>query len=157
MSVVGLEQAYKAAAIVRLSVDPPLEVKVSSLPGLVVLKLVAWDEKYPERDNDAQDILLIMQEYEKARGMDLYKEEPELLREEEYDHTLVGIRLLGRDIAALADETTLRAVLGILENEEKQWKLAFQMTSSPYFDERQRDAALQKIDKLVHGIKEHRP
>ncbi len=79
MSVVGFQEAFDSSVNVRISSDPNVDIKVSSLAGVAILKLIAWDEKYPERDKDAEDLLLIMDRYEELGQFDrLYDEEPDL-------------------------------------------------------------------------------
>lgn len=61
MSTLGLAQARKAA--VPFVLDGSLTFSVASLPGLGLLKLIAWEEKPYDRAHDAQDLCFIMQSY----------------------------------------------------------------------------------------------
>jgi len=60
MSTVGFREAYNSSVAVRMADD--LIVRVASLPGLALMKIVAWDDRRFERD--AQDLGLIMRHYE---------------------------------------------------------------------------------------------
>jgi len=123
MSIIGFKEAFDNSIMVRLNSDPELDVKVPTLPGLAVMKLISWKEKYPERAKDADDLLLIMHEYEQAGNFDrLYDKELNLLEEEGFDTQLASIRLLGRDMAMIVDKDTAREVRSILDAE----------THSPY-------------------------
>jgi predicted nucleotidyltransferase len=118
MSIVGFKEAFENSIIFRLNSNPDLHVKVPTLPGLAVLKLISWKEKYPERPKDAADLLLIMHAYEHARNFDrLYASEQDLLMEEGFDNQIASIRLLGRDMAMIADKDTAMVVGSILEDE----------------------------------------
>ncbi len=100
MSMVGFEEAYEYSITFRLSSDPELDIKLASLPGLAIMKLIAWKEKYPNRKRDAGDLLFIMNKYEEAGNTKrLYGEDLSLLQEENFDTILAGTRLLGRDMA----------------------------------------------------------
>jgi predicted nucleotidyltransferase len=102
MSMVGFEEAYEYSLTFRLSSDPELDFKLASLPGLAIMKLISWNEKYPNRKRDAEDLLLIMNKYEEAGNTErLYEEELSLLQEENFDTKLAGTRLLGRDMAKM--------------------------------------------------------
>src|SRR3990172_9436129 len=80
MSVLGFQEAYDHSIGVRLSSDPLLEIKVPTLAGRVLIKLIAWHDAYPERQKDAEDLLFIMHKYEDAGNMDrLYEKEHALL------------------------------------------------------------------------------
>src|SRR4030042_4929224 len=118
MSIVGFKEAFENSIMVRLNSDPELDVKVPTLPGLAVMKLISWKEKYPERVKDAEDLLLIMHEYERAGNFDrLYEKELDLLQEELFDTQLASIRLLGKDMAMMSDRDTAREIRSILDAE----------------------------------------
>ena len=118
MSIAGFEEAFQNSIIVRLNSDPELDIKIPTLPGLAVMKLISWKEKYPERSKDADDLLFIMQEYERAGIFNrLYENEQALLTEENFDNQLAGIRLLGRDIAMIVDKVTAKLAGTILDEE----------------------------------------
>ena len=116
MSIVGFKEAFENSITVRLNSDPELDIKVSTLPGLAVMKLISWKEKYPERPKDADDLFLIMNEYERTVNSDRLFEE-KLMDEEGFDATLASIRLLGRDMAMIADKDTANEIRSILEDE----------------------------------------
>jgi predicted nucleotidyltransferase len=118
MSMVGFEESYEYSITVRLSPDPALDIKVSTLSGLAIMKLISWREKYPERKRDAGDLLLIMNKYEEAGNSErLFGEELPLLQEEDFDARMAGIRLLGRDMAKISDAQTLRIIKSTLDAE----------------------------------------
>ena len=80
MSMIGFREAYEYSITVRLSTTPELDIKLPTLPGLALMKIVSWREKYPERPKDAEDLLLIMKKYEDAGNRDrLYDTEQDLL------------------------------------------------------------------------------
>ncbi len=49
MSMVGFEDAYRAAVEVRVRARPPLDILVASTPGLAIMKLVAWADHPQEK------------------------------------------------------------------------------------------------------------
>ncbi|HWR58103.1 MAG TPA: hypothetical protein VN328_04370 [Thermodesulfovibrionales bacterium] len=98
-----------------MSTDPALDIKLPTLPGLALMKIVSWKEKYPKRKKDAEDLLLIMHKYEEAGNFDrLYDKEQNLIQEENFDTRYASIRLLGRDMAKIADPDTLSTIRTIL-------------------------------------------
>ena len=70
MSMAGFEEAYEHSITIRVSSDPDLDIKLATLPGLAIMKLISWREKYPDRKRDAEDLLLIMNTYEEAGNSD---------------------------------------------------------------------------------------
>ncbi len=69
MTTLGFEEAYQHAITVRVSKAPELDIKIPTIPGLAIMKLISWNENYPERKKDAEDLLFIMENYEYA-GID---------------------------------------------------------------------------------------
>jgi len=86
----------------------------------------------------------------------LYEDETALLQEEGFDQTLAGIRLLGRDMAAMAGHATLDEISAILEaetGEPNRCRLVHDMIRETRkvdkFDE-----LLAKLQKLQQGLLE---
>ncbi len=121
MGTHGYQEAYESSVTVRISEKPDITVKVASLPGLAVMKLISWDERYPERQRDAEDLLFIMEKYGDAGNETrLFTNEQLLMSEENFDILIAGARLLGRDMATMADQETIRVVQKILEQETEK-------------------------------------
>jgi predicted nucleotidyltransferase len=160
MRVAGFEEAYKHSITVRLASDPNLDVKLASLPGLAIMKLVSWKEKYPDRKRDAEDLLLIMNKYEEAGNFErLYGEDLSLLQEEGFDTTLAGTRLLGRDMARISNPRTFLIVKEILDDETKersQYKLISGMMREAGMSDTGFDRILAQLTKLREGFIEVR-
>lgn len=64
MSLLGFKEAYENSITVRLSSEPELDMKLPTLSGLALMKIVSWNERYPEGKKDAEDLLFIMNNYE---------------------------------------------------------------------------------------------
>jgi predicted nucleotidyltransferase len=158
MSMVGFEEAYEHSITVRVSSDPELDIKLASLPGLAIMKLISWKEKYPDRKRDAEDLLLMMNKYEEAGNSErLYEEDLPLLQEEGFDTKLAGTRLLGRDMAKIADPKTFLIVKEILDAETEemgQYKLATDMMREAGMSDTRFDEILAQLMKLRQGFAE---
>ena len=158
MSMVGFKEAFEYSIMVRLSSDSELDIKLPTLPGLALMKIISWKEKYPERSRDAEDLLLIMRKYEDAGNFErLYNEEQSLLMEEKFDTRMACIRLLGRDMAKISDPDTLRIVRTILDEEtgeKSQYRLIIDMLRGTLSTENNFDEILNQLDKLRTGLGE---
>jgi len=55
MSVLGYEESFKDSLLVRINDAPKLDIKLSYIRGLVLLKLISWKDGFPSRDRDAVD------------------------------------------------------------------------------------------------------
>lgn len=154
LTTLGFIEILRNATIFKLNDDPVLEVKVPSIPGLAIMKLLAWNEGYPKRDNDAEDLIFIMRNYQEAGIEDrLYDSEAELLKEERFDNELAGIRLLGRDMAKLSSANTAKAIMEILNRETGDvsgFRLANQMARISL----DIDSLIFRLEKLKQGFQE---
>ena len=157
MNIMGFKEAYECGMNIRLSNVPLLDVKVPTIPGMALMKVISWNDRYPERSKDADDLLFLMEHYTEAGNEDrLFEDEVELLQMEEFDLVIAGIRLLGRDMATIANAATGTVVLGILELEtgdQQRYRLVQDMTRGGCSHDRS-DMILAKIEKLKQGFLE---
>ena len=115
MNALGFEEAFGHAVRVRVAGD--LEVRASSLAGLALMKLIAWDDRRFNRD--AKDLRFIMTHYLQAGNEErIYGERGDhmdLLDEDKFvDVQLTGARLLGRDVGAIISDQSHGVVTRIL-------------------------------------------
>ena len=157
MNIMGFQEAYDYGVTVRLSDDPILDVKVPTIPGMAIMKIISWKDRYPERSKDAEDLLFLMEHYAEAGNLDrLYEDEVELLQQEGFDQTLAGIRILGRDMGSISIETTGMAIKAVLETEtagQERYRLVKDMARSAHNYDRY-DDLLTKLRKLEEGFLE---
>jgi predicted nucleotidyltransferase len=122
------------------------------------MKIISWKEKYPLRKKDAQDLLLIMHKYEEAGNFErLYDKEQDLLQEEHFATRNAGIRLLGRDMARIANSETLRIVGEILDgeiNEQTKYRLVTDMITGALGHDDKFDEILKQVERLRRGLSE---
>ena len=156
MSTVGFREAYDSSVEVRVAGD--LIVRVASLAGLALMKLVAWDERHFERD--AQDLGLIMRHYLAAGNESrVYSEQGDCfdLLNEEFDYESSSVRILGRDIGRLSTGSSHPIIERVLSQEtdrEKIDALAMVMTRNSVNYHGDYDIALSMLMELRKGILE---
>ena len=158
MHVLGFEETYKHAQIVRLRSKPALDVKLVTLPGLSVMKMLSWKDKYPERKKDATDLFLIIRYYSDAGNFERIPDEmPELLKSDDFDFVVAGARLLGRDIAKILNPATKKGILDILEKEtgeQDRYRLIEDMIRSDMGKTSDFYSILNFLEELKSGILE---
>lgn len=109
LNVAGFEEAWVSS--IPVEVEEGLTVRVASVPGLTLLKLVAWADRRLESNKDAADLHRLITTYSDAGNFDrLYDQELPLLEAVEFDLELAGAELLGRDVARVCAGTTLEQV-----------------------------------------------
>jgi predicted nucleotidyltransferase len=156
MSILGFQEAHDASLLVRLAVNPSLDVRVPTIPGLALLKLISWHESYPGRPKDAADLLLLMLSYAEAGNQDRLFEEAGLMETEDFNPTMAGIRLLGRDMASMAGPETSSVAASILQREvdaaEGHHRLVRDMTRGKAVFQRNLAEARRMLEKLGQGL-----
>jgi len=79
MGVLGFDEAFRSAIAVTVRREPQLDVPVSTLAGLAVMKLISWNEAYPKRGKDSEDFYYAAENYPDAGNDDrLYHEASDL-------------------------------------------------------------------------------
>lgn len=132
MSVLGFEDAYDAATEMALGGE---RLRVVTLPGLVLLKLMAWNDD-PTRTKDAEDIAAVVRRYldvPSHEGRLWQGQDSDLVEVPDFDYEAAGARLVGRDLARIVRHGQVRlAIEGILgrETERPPYDLAAAMAPS---------------------------
>jgi predicted nucleotidyltransferase len=115
MNVAGYGEAFASA--VPVEVEPGFAVRVASLPGLAILKLVAWADRGTGDLRDAIDLSTLLRQYGAAGNEDrLYGAEIGVLEAVNYDLDLAGARLLGMDAGRIAAPSTRGQILALLDD-----------------------------------------
>ena len=128
MNVAGYGDAYASALDIEL--EPGFQVKIVSLPAMVVLKILAWNDR-PERDKHASDVYLVLRSYHQAGQFDrLYDEALDLLEQVDYDIELAGAALLGVDARRDIAPDVRSQVAQVFASERSLDKFVVQMARS---------------------------
>lgn len=84
-----LEEAEQVQIGEKIANIPPL-------PGMIILKLIAWSDRPEERGNDLEDILKIIQHYFDLAFDEIVEEHHDTFPEGEFDQMLVAAEVLCR-------------------------------------------------------------
>lgn len=116
----GFEEVLSDALLIEIGKE--LTVRVASLAGIALLKMIAFGDRPHERRRDPQDIWFIMQNYLDAGNVErLYESngaDTDLMNDD-FDYVRTGADLLGRDIGRMLNERTGRIVNRILSEENE--------------------------------------
>jgi predicted nucleotidyltransferase len=127
MNVAAFGDAY--ASSITVTVGPGFDLRMASIPGLVLLKLLAWVDK--SESKQAQDVLRLIETYGDAGNEDrLFGDKIDLLESEGFDVPLAGARLLAQDALALAAAATINIVQSVLRDAKRMNTFQAQMSRS---------------------------
>jgi predicted nucleotidyltransferase len=107
MSVLGFDEALRTAIKVTISRDPLLVIPVASLPGIVLLKLIAWTDRAADKKaKDAQDLRFIMLNYIKIEEISDLTYTDGVMDKYGYDADLASAHILGKHAGEIAGDAT---------------------------------------------------
>jgi predicted nucleotidyltransferase len=118
ISTVGFTEVLADAA--TMTTPAGEQWRVVTLPGMVVLKLVAWEDRPEVRGKDATDIWGLLEVYFDLVDEVIYTDHSDLFDEDDtsdptHFKLLVGARVMGRQMQQLvADGPVLTRLLGLL-------------------------------------------
>ncbi|ACU88620.1 nucleotidyl transferase AbiEii/AbiGii toxin family protein [Desulfomicrobium baculatum] len=112
MRVTGFDDALRHS--LRVEAGPGQVVNVVSLPGLAMLKLLAWSDRRYVSAKDAQDLALLLRLYGDFAQDRLFDSESELMERHGFDIEMAGAELLGQDIGTTVSEATAPHLFSIL-------------------------------------------
>jgi len=105
-NISGFQEVYDQATTL-VEFDGQFQFRVSSLAGIIVLKLIAWDDRPEMRGKDIQDISLIIHHYFALEEALIYSRHADLFTIENIDLPRLSARALGREMALVLNRNAL--------------------------------------------------
>ncbi len=156
MNIAGFQECYKHAISVQLRSNPDLIVKVVSLAGLAILKIIAWENDMERRSKDAADLFCIIKNYIEAGNMErFFEEEGDILKKEESDYDRASAHFLGRDMVKLAEPRTKASLIHILKREAGSshgHKIVMDVLKQDVFHEMTYEEIAAYFNALLRGL-----
>jgi len=156
MSIVGFQDCYQNAIPVLIRENPDLIVKVVSLAGLAILKIVSWDDNVERSGKDAGDLYLIIRNYIEAGNMErFFEKDADILQKEASDYDLSSARFLGREMANIATPATKTKLVNILQRETSSpqgHKIAMNLLGQTSFQNESYDRTVEYFNALLRGL-----
>ena len=91
--------------------------KFCTLPGIVILKLIAWDDRPENRRDDIKDISDILHHFFDMYDEEIWENHSDLFDDEEADLKQVAARVMGREMNKIArrNDKLYETIAGIFE------------------------------------------
>lgn len=117
MSVWGFPEM--ADSTINVEIDGEFSIKIASLPGLFIMKLVAWKDRHLSGSKDAYDMALLLTNYLDINTEKVVEEHYDLYDTDEFDQVVAGAQLMAREVKLLIrdNENTLEYLREILTKE----------------------------------------
>lgn len=95
LHVLGFSEVLEDTETVQIEEK---SLRIPSLPGMVILKLIAWSDRPEDRDNDLYDILRIIEHYFDLNYDDILEHHHDTFTEvDNFDQLKIAARVLGRN------------------------------------------------------------
>jgi predicted nucleotidyltransferase len=146
LNVAGFEEAWGSSLPVE--VEDGFTVRVASVPGLALLKLIAWADRGVQNNKDAADLYRLLATYSEAGNLDrLYDQESALLESVLFDLEIAGAELLGRDVARIYPAATMEQARAWLTSPRLLDQLVGHMVQTSTHSE-----AVAAVSRIVNGF-----
>ncbi|WP_335964788.1 nucleotidyl transferase AbiEii/AbiGii toxin family protein [Galbibacter sp. PAP.153] len=132
-------------------------VQIPSLPGMVILKLIAWSDRPEERDTDLYDILRIIEHYFDLNFDEIVEHHNDTFPEEgDLDQLKIAARVLGRKASRflnISEVISNRIIKTLNDNitNPKNSAIAKQWVSKKEWD---LEYVVQILEEFKTGLKE---
>lgn len=148
----GFSEVYtKGLILAEIEND---KIKVCTIPSVVLLKLIAYDDRPENRPNDPLDINSIIKHYPNIE-MELIWAEYSFLYEEDLNSEQMGTKVLGYEVSKLIckNEKLINRIINILTKAiDLNSNLAQQMIQNTEIDTI--ESKINTLKKLKEGIEE---
>jgi predicted nucleotidyltransferase len=129
MNVAGFAEISDAAINI---ISSNINFKIASVPGICIMKLLAWKDRGLKDNRDGKDLGFILANYIEMKYEDLYAAHEDLMISPDFDRVVTTARIMGRDIGDLlkSNNVALRQVYEILDaatEDEEYSRLALSM------------------------------
>jgi predicted nucleotidyltransferase len=116
MNVEGFQEVFYEGST-EIDTEDKRHFKVCNLPGIIILKLIAWDDRPEIRIDDIKDIAEILRHYFHINDNEIWVEHSDLFTEENVDLMEIAAQFLGREIGqiVLRNDKLKQRIIGILE------------------------------------------
>lgn len=120
MSTLGIEEALERAQPEEIA--PGLLIPVVPIPGLVLLKLVAYQDRPEERARDLIDVVYCFEHYEEAlEGSRRFNLAGTMVEGQPVQFEEAGAYLLGTEVAKVAKPKSLGAIRSLLDGIQDEY------------------------------------
>lgn len=147
----GFKEVYQKG-VASITTEEGFSFKIASLASIVLLKLIAFDDRPERRHQDIKDVALILHHYFDIESRDIYDHHTDLFIHDDFDIPEIGAVVLGRNIhSILADNPVLeQRITKILSLSEKHHKnIPRLIATTRYFTI---DHGIQILERIKQGM-----
>lgn len=154
VSVMGLKEIVSDQY--NLTQVEGLNLPIISIESLFILKLISFQENWPERHKDLDDVWELLSNYWEIMENEILKIHYDLLSSDDFNQTVIAARVLGREIApiVLKSKVIKEKILEILENETSAKAGRITKILAQKLESKEIEEARSYLTQILAGIRE---
>ncbi|MEO6837642.1 MAG: hypothetical protein ABI185_04600 [Ginsengibacter sp.] len=155
ISLQGFTEVYEEG-LPQLELGETHLFKFCTLPGIVLLKIIAWDDRREKRRDDIKDISDILSHFFNMYDNENWTNHNDLFAEQDTDLIHIAARVLGREMSkiALRNEKLFERIEGILNaNTMELFEGKMTAIMAEYFQNKVEDN-VALLDQIKQGFLE---
>jgi predicted nucleotidyltransferase len=147
MNVLGFNEAHDHSDLIRIQSDPEIRIRVATPIGMVLLKLIAWNDRpQDKRRKDALDLQHLLSSYPRIPEVnDAIYSETGLGERHDWDIELMSAELLGQRARQIAEQQTADAILRLGPDSATYQTLIWEMANGV-------DTMFDRSGELLHAF-----
>lgn len=155
ISLLGFTEVY-AEGLPELDLEGEHQFKFCTLPGIVLLKMIAWDDRPESRKDDIKDISDILNHFFNMYDHEIWENHSDLFGDEDVGLKYIAARVMGREMNKIAKRnekvfTRIEEILNANTNNMPNSKMGAIMIE--YFDNTVEENVLL-LQQLKQGFTE---
>ncbi len=101
LNMPGFREIYDSG-LPEVELEGEHRFKFCTLPGIVILKLIAWEDRPEIRGGDIKDIMTILSHFFEMYTDEIYKHHSDLFGNDDFTLYLIASRVMGREMKKIA-------------------------------------------------------
>ncbi|SEB06744.1 Predicted nucleotidyltransferase [Flavobacterium gillisiae] len=101
LNMPGFKEIYDEG-LPELELEEQHRFKFCTLPGIVILKLIAWQDRPEIRRDDIKDISKVLEHFFEMYADEIYENHNDLFGDDKLDLNLIAARVMGREMNKIA-------------------------------------------------------
>ncbi len=120
LNMPGFKEIYESG-LPEVELEGEHRFKFCTLPGIVILKLIAWEDRPEIRRDDLKDILTILTHFFEMYTDQIYEHHSDLFGDDDFGLNLIAARVMGREMKKIAirNEKLYERLTNLLEKNTK--------------------------------------
>ncbi len=155
LNMPGFMEVYEAG-LPKVELEGKHKFKFCTLPGIVILKLLAWQDRPEIRKDDIKDVGTLLQHFFDMYADQIYTDHSDLFGDPEFDLPHIAARVMGREMKKITHKNTelYSGLADLLERNTESLPTSQMAISLSGFFDTTVDVYFEILQELKKGFEE---